>query len=376
MAEESVKYITYFDVECANSLNHSICQIGLICDDGESGETVYSKRIYVNPEDKFEPYTTRVHGLKEENVAGKPDFSEVWAEIGQYFEDAIVVGHGLCGCDFIALHKQLLRYGLPLPKLKYVDTYDIACDILLPTEKKNLHDLTVKYNLPDFKAHDAYNDALATKNLLDEFVNVEGVDAEKYIKFYEYVDHGYVFRRYAPQRGSGRDVKAMRELVYILREIPLSGEIDGNLSYRINGWLNEYGGARRKSPYNKLTVIMEKILFSGVQRSEQTDRILQLIVKTVDPVFVLKSKLKDIRGRRVYLMGNFCHGESGAIASEVVKRGGKPSETPSKISVILAGSLGGSDIEILKLYLSAYKSRKKAAILTEDDFYCIRPVGE
>ena len=47
-----MKKVTYFDVEYANSKNKSICQIGLICEDYDTKETLYPERnIYINPED-------------------------------------------------------------------------------------------------------------------------------------------------------------------------------------------------------------------------------------------------------------------------------------------------------------------------------------
>lgn len=47
--------ITYFDVEYANSKNKSICQIGIMCEDFNTGEPFYSElNIYINPEDGFD----------------------------------------------------------------------------------------------------------------------------------------------------------------------------------------------------------------------------------------------------------------------------------------------------------------------------------
>ena len=44
-----MKKVTYFDVEYANSKNKSLCQIGLLCENFETGDAlVDSKMVYHN----------------------------------------------------------------------------------------------------------------------------------------------------------------------------------------------------------------------------------------------------------------------------------------------------------------------------------------
>ena len=70
-----MKKITFFDIEYANSKNKSICQIGIMCEDYKTGDPVYPElRIMVNPEDGFDDYCVKVHGITSNMVINEPNF--------------------------------------------------------------------------------------------------------------------------------------------------------------------------------------------------------------------------------------------------------------------------------------------------------------
>ena len=74
--------VTYFDVEYANSKNKSICQMGIVCENYESGEPYYPELdIYINPEDRFDDICTKIHGITEEKTKKEKNFPEVWKNI-------------------------------------------------------------------------------------------------------------------------------------------------------------------------------------------------------------------------------------------------------------------------------------------------------
>lgn len=58
------------DVETANSDFSSICSIGLVHFRG--GEVFKSLTILVDPEDDFSPANIAIHGIRPDDVAGKP----------------------------------------------------------------------------------------------------------------------------------------------------------------------------------------------------------------------------------------------------------------------------------------------------------------
>ena len=74
--------VTYFDVEFANAKNKSLCQIGLLCENFETGESVSEPQaIYINPEDGFDHHCIKVHGITAHMVADAPTFPKIWNSI-------------------------------------------------------------------------------------------------------------------------------------------------------------------------------------------------------------------------------------------------------------------------------------------------------
>ncbi len=119
--------VTYFDVEYANSKNKSICQIGIMCEDFNTGEPFYPElNIYINPEDGFDNNCIRIHGITEDRVRDEDNFLTVWKIIEKYFTNAVVVGHNVASADLDALVKTLKRYNLDMPEIYYICTYEIA----------------------------------------------------------------------------------------------------------------------------------------------------------------------------------------------------------------------------------------------------------
>ena len=58
------------DVETANADLSTICQIGLVL--FEDGKQAWKWESLVDPEDFFDGWNVMIHGITEEDVAGKP----------------------------------------------------------------------------------------------------------------------------------------------------------------------------------------------------------------------------------------------------------------------------------------------------------------
>ena len=108
-----MKKVLYFDVEYANAKNKSICQLGLLSEYYPSGDPVFpEKNIFINPEDGFQDWCIKVHGITEKQVETEPNFPEVWKDIEKYFADAVIVGYNVFVSDLTALSKScaILNY--------------------------------------------------------------------------------------------------------------------------------------------------------------------------------------------------------------------------------------------------------------------------
>ncbi len=69
-------YFIAVDVETANRDRGSICQIGLVCFNGEGIEWQWS--TLVNPECEFEPHNIRIHRITPQHVLDAPKWPAVF----------------------------------------------------------------------------------------------------------------------------------------------------------------------------------------------------------------------------------------------------------------------------------------------------------
>lgn len=182
--------VTYFDVEYANSKNKSICQIGIMCEDFETGEPVYPElNLYINPEDGFDNNCIRIHGITADKVKDEPTFPEVWKTIEKYFTNAVVVGHNVASSDLDSLVKNLSRYNLDIPELYYICTYDIARNFIPKYLISNyqLSTLCDYFEVDIDNEHDAFDDACACADLFKALIDSYYFEPEDFVKKYDTV---------------------------------------------------------------------------------------------------------------------------------------------------------------------------------------------
>lgn len=79
------------DEETANADRGSICQIGLV--EVRNGEFVSDWMTYVNPQDYFDPWNVRIHGIDEETVSDAPVLADIADEFSKRVEGHFLVSH-------------------------------------------------------------------------------------------------------------------------------------------------------------------------------------------------------------------------------------------------------------------------------------------
>jgi len=110
------------DVETANADFASICSVGLV--HFRSGAVFKSLTILVDPEDEFDAFNTGLHGIRSEDVAGKPTMAQVFPAIRASLSEVVIVHHS--HFDKTALARAAAKYGAsPLPCL-WLDTLRVA----------------------------------------------------------------------------------------------------------------------------------------------------------------------------------------------------------------------------------------------------------
>lgn len=273
-----MRKVTYFDVEYANSRNKSICQIGLICKNIESGSEYYpSLNLLINPEDSFDSVCMNVHGITSRMVKDQPTFPEVWGTIEKYFTNTVIVGHNVASADLDALTKTLKRYNLDVPELYYVCTLKLAKKYIpkFAVENYRLDTLCNYYDIQRENEHNAYYDALVNESVLCEIIKEYSVDVSDYIEKYEPKGH-LEFEQYL---SNPMIRKAISEFYGVVRGFSLDNKITKEETDYIHQWREKY---QKFSMHREIQKVIEFI-----------DVILQDRIVTVTEMFALQRVLKE-----------------------------------------------------------------------------------
>lgn len=280
-----MKKVTYFDVEYANSKNRSLCQLGLVCEDYDTGEPIYPERnIYLNPEDGFDDNCVRVHGITAEKVNNELIFPVVWEHIERYFTNAVVIGHNVASADLDALVKNLRRYNLDIPELYYICTLDLARKFVPKYFIQDYSMLTLcAYFGIDFDSeHDAFDDACANSDLFKVLVERYSIDVDNYIK--KYVPHET--ERFKQFVSSPVVRKTISEFYGMIRGFSIDNQITPEEQEYISKWQKEYSQYSDLQSIADILVVIEKILYDGIVT---IDEILELQATVKNYLSVLTS---------------------------------------------------------------------------------------
>jgi DNA polymerase-3 subunit epsilon len=185
------------DVETANADFSSICSIGLV--HFRSGSVFKSLTILVDPEDEFDAFNIAIHGIRPEDVAGKPTMAEVFPVISASLSDVVVVHHS--HFDKTALARAAVKYGTgPLPCL-WLDTVRVArraWPLLNDGGGYGLARLASEFKI-SFTHHDAADDARATGLLMLRAIDETGYGLEDWLNRVELTISGQVPGRFASE---------------------------------------------------------------------------------------------------------------------------------------------------------------------------------
>ncbi len=263
-----MRRITYFDVEYANARNKTICQIGLHCKDYESGEDIFPPQsLYVNPEDGFDENCIKIHRITPSAVKSAPSFPNVWASIEKFFTNAIIVGHNVAGADLDALIKNLNRYGLDVPMIYYICTYDLAKDCVpsFSVENYKLSTLCDYFGIEIVKEHDALSDMIASKVLFEILVDKYHIDIDTHVKKYIPCQH----KEFTQFVSNAMLRKSICEFYGILQGISIDNRIDSAEVEYIKNWKKEYQVYREQEEIKKILMVIDKILEDGTISTEE-----------------------------------------------------------------------------------------------------------
>jgi DNA polymerase-3 subunit epsilon len=143
-----------FDFETASGKNP--CSIGIV--EFNKGEVVNEYYSLINPKiEKFNPFTTKIHGIRENDVINEREFNQVWNDICHFFENKIVIAHN-SSFDLSVLNYSLERYNLKKPVNNCYCTLKISRRVL-QLENYKLSTLAEYYSIQQINYHNALEDA-------------------------------------------------------------------------------------------------------------------------------------------------------------------------------------------------------------------------
>lgn len=123
----------------------------------EDGSVVGAQRI--RPDVPIPEAASRVHGIRDEDVAHAPPFAQVWPRLLAKVGDAATVVAHNAPFDGAVLAVELLRAGLPLPRWSWLDTLAASRRILPHSPRHTLDALGAVLGLPVRPDHSALADA-------------------------------------------------------------------------------------------------------------------------------------------------------------------------------------------------------------------------
>jgi DNA polymerase-3 subunit epsilon len=173
---------TAIDFETANGFRGSPCAVGLTKVRG--GIVVEEASWLMRPpenHDRFDHHNVRIHGIRPEQVAGRPRFGELFPEIGAFIGDDVLAAHN-AAFDLGVIRSGLEVSGLPGP------AYDYVCTVMLSRRCYSLVSNSLPYaaeeaGVPLVNHHDAAEDARACAGILIDIAarNAAGSIAELYL---------------------------------------------------------------------------------------------------------------------------------------------------------------------------------------------------
>tara|TARA_B100001564_G_scaffold170311_1_gene143143 strand:- start:2215 stop:3042 length:828 start_codon:yes stop_codon:yes gene_type:complete len=155
-----------FDLETTgiSTNNDRIVQVALIGADVD-GNPIHHD-VIVNPQRPIPRDASRVHGIYDQDVRGKPIFKECASELSELMEGAVIVGHNARKFDMPLLQNEFYRCGITPPRpLVVLDTLEAVRRLKIP-RPHNLGAQCARHGIDLSNAHDAAADAAACLLLL------------------------------------------------------------------------------------------------------------------------------------------------------------------------------------------------------------------
>ena len=155
---DSGAVFTAFDTETTglNPEEEKILEIGAVSFDRLGIRARYN--VLINPQRKILPEITRVNGIDDAMVSGKPVFAENAGHFLEFVKGSVLIAHN-APFDLGFVNTELSRINLPPLQNETADTLKLSRDMLPDLGKYNLQFLAKYFEINVVNAHRAEDDA-------------------------------------------------------------------------------------------------------------------------------------------------------------------------------------------------------------------------
>ena len=168
------------DVETANRDQASICSIGIV--HVQNNQIINSWSSLVNPEDEFDGFNIKIHGIDESMVENSPTLPELRGELRNRLRGSILASH--MSFDRTAFERAMFKYHLEQLQVAWLDSARIARRVWPEQYAQRGYSLkNISQDLGiEFEHHDALEDARACALIVIKACESSGEEVEEWLQ--------------------------------------------------------------------------------------------------------------------------------------------------------------------------------------------------
>lgn len=153
-----------FDIETTglNPLNHAILEIGAVKFSLENGITDAFESL-ISFDGEIPEEVIAIHGITKKHLVGAPEIEAVLTTFKSFIgekNDILIAHNASFDASFVGYQMSLRK--MAFPENPILDTLNLSRKILTGLKSYSLSSLKSRFNIKDFKAHRALDDAKAT----------------------------------------------------------------------------------------------------------------------------------------------------------------------------------------------------------------------
>jgi len=240
------------DFETANPQRVSACAIGYA--KVSDYKVIEAEGYLIKPIGGHAPFQSKIHGITDKDTLDKPVFGDLFPKIQDIFCYPLVA-HTLFDMQVLNALSDYFNLGL---KFDYIDSCAMAKEKMPNLNNHRLQTLVQHFGLPEYKYHDAKEDAIACANVFIKLLDTA-------------------------QQTRQCTIDELSEFKGMLQGILADEEVNYKEAYELLYWLEDHTGTR-KQHHN---------LYRKIKRDLNDDNLTR--IEALEIKLVLAKTLADLR---------------------------------------------------------------------------------